>query len=128
MTDPLTILAQATARQDEVFRSIQDSLGAPVDPTPLLVFMGLLAAAVIVIAVIQHRRGGGSSGDSIIPRSPKPVHNHAKLTRELTSAAGVDSAEMSAAAVRAKSVGAQSPLTVLLLSSLNSPKDADKRA
>lgn len=127
MTHSLNILAQATARQDEVFRSIQESLGAPTDPTPLLIFMGLLAAAVVIIAVVQHRRGSASSGDSIIRRSPKPVHNHAKLTRELTVAAGVDAMTLSAAAARAKSVGAQSPLTVLLLSSLRAPKQADKR-
>ena len=113
------ILAQSSTRQDEVFRQIQNSMGAPTDPLPLIVFMAVMVVAIVLIALIQHRRSNPTSGDKLLVRAPKPIHSHPKLTRELASAAQIDPEVLARAAGRARSVGAQSPLTVLLLSSLN---------
>lgn len=128
MKDSLPIfLAQASSRQDEVFRSIQNSMGAPTDITPLIIFMGVMILAVIAIAIIQHRRRNPNTGDSLLSRTPKPIYSHSRLTRELTANSIVSSETLARASTRARAVGAQSPITVLLLGSLSSQPPAAPR-
>jgi hypothetical protein len=73
--------AMANPTQEEVFKSIQDNVGAPTDYRNVLLFLSVAAGAIILLAVFgQRRKGDGAS---------KIVNHHGKLLKEITKSVAI---------------------------------------
>ena len=123
-------LAQPT--QEEVFKSIGDNVNEPVDSGRVLGVIAGIAGVVVLVAVIGQRRGRGAS--------PKALHHHGKLVKEVLRALPLKGAEVKQLKAIVQDVlpkaggdTPQSPITLLLCPSLlaraaqASPEKLDRR-
>lgn len=111
MVTLLPSAARAAPTLDEVFRSVNESIETPADPTPL--FAGLLAiAGVILLVVVWNSRKPRS------PRGPAGLNNPSRVTREAARALRLRRSELKQLRAAADGMGLESPLTLLLCPSL----------
>jgi hypothetical protein len=107
------LLAQsvdATPTQEDVFKSINDSVGSSVDGTRFLAGLLAVIAVVIVLVIISNRRQR-----QVAPRS---LNNHAKLLREALRSVDLRASEVKQLKILAEDEQVSSPLTLLLCPSV----------
>jgi hypothetical protein len=110
--------------QDEVFRSINQSVGSSADLDKIVPFL-LMGLALAVMLVIYSQRRKRTA-------TPRPLHNISKLSHKLARELKLSTAEMRQLKIIAADQNVQSPLTILLCPSLlgktlkNNPTSVDK--
>jgi hypothetical protein len=106
----LSAIAAAEPTQEDVFRSLNESMHE--SPNYGLVLPWLFAAAGVVAVVVYFRQR------QKVQAIPKPLNHPGKLVREMTQLAGVDAAEIKRLKALAKERQVSSPLVLLLCPSL----------
>ena len=115
-------LAQPT--QEDVFRSIQDNVGKPVDGGPILAVLAAAAGGIVLLAVISQRRQRQAA--------PRPLNHAGRLWKEVTRdlplrPAEVRQLKLLAEQSRQDDTPVSSPLTLLLCPSLLEKAAADSK-
>jgi len=95
---------------EEVFQSVQSSMGESVDPTRL--FALVLAIIAVVTALIAVRRFSSQE------RSPSPLHSSKKLLNEVAKKTRVPKKSLRNLASLTEAQGFSSPLVVMLCPSV----------
>jgi hypothetical protein len=114
---PFPTSASAQPTQEEVFRSIGENVNEPVDSGRVLGVLAGIAGVIVLLAVVSQRRKRDAS--------PRALHHHGKLLKEVLGSVSIKSAEMKQlkaivqdAKSRGEGDGAESPLTLLLCPSI----------
>ena len=123
----LTPSAFAQPTQEEVFKSIGQNVGEPVDSRHVIAVIAGIAGVIILVAVVGQRRTGRRP-------SPGALHHHGKLLKEVARAASLKNGELKqlkalvhGARTRGAADAPDSPLTLLLCPSLLArAADADR--
>lgn len=110
----VSVPASAQPTQEEVFRSIGDNVGQPVDSSRLVAVLAGIAGAVALVAVVGQWRGRD--------RRPGGLNHHGRLMKEVLRNVPLKGAELrqlkSLAGEGAAGGKVESPLTLLLCPSL----------
>jgi hypothetical protein len=114
---PFPTPAAAQPTQEEVFRSIGENVNEPVDSGRVLGVLAGIAGVIVLLAVISQRRKRDAT--------PKALHHHGKLLKEVLGSVSIKGAEMKQLKAivqdgksRGESGAAESPLTLLLCPSV----------
>lgn len=108
MRNALTILAAPTP--EEVFRSMNQTMSAEVNPAQVLAVIAAVVGLIVLISVFN--------GRSARPPQPKAVSSPSKLLRQLAREAGLTRREVRELKKLAQVQGVENPLTLLLCPSL----------
>lgn len=109
-TLPLAQARAADLTQDDVFRSINDSMHQGLDYGLLIPFFFCIAGVVaIVIYIRQYQKRQAL---------PKTLNHQGKLVREMAKIAAIDPAEMRKYKLLADQMKCENPLTLMLCPSL----------
>ena len=100
----------ATPTQDEVFKSIQDNVGATTDPKKFFAFMAGAAGLVVLLAVLSNRKKRQVT--------PRVLNHQGKLLKEIVRQIDLRPVEVRQLKVLADSQNVSSPLTLLLCPSV----------
>jgi hypothetical protein len=103
-------LAFAAPTQEEVFKSIQDNMGASTDPKVFFGFLAAIAGAIMLLAVLSKRKQRQVT--------PKTLNHHGKLMKEILKRVDLRPAEIRQLRMLAEAQNVSSPLTLLLCPSV----------
>ncbi|HEY7115341.1 MAG TPA: hypothetical protein VH475_02080 [Tepidisphaeraceae bacterium] len=114
----------APLRQEDVFKSISENVGAPGDPTVFYAIAMIGAGVVLVLVLVNwflKRRA-----------TPRTVNHQGKLVKEMLRKVPLKGGEVKQLRLMAQEQGCESPLTLVLCPSLlakgiNTRGKADKR-
>lgn len=98
------------ATEDEVIKSISQSVGGKSDPTPFFWGIGAIVAVALLLSIFN-RRGQREA-------VPKALHNPGKLLKQLVTDINLGPTEMRQLKTLAEAENVQNPLTLLLCPSL----------
>lgn len=106
LAHPAAALAQQKPKLDDVLRSISESSRGEQQSLDFTPFLLLIVACVLMYVAVKHwnRR----------QMSPKVVHNHTKLIKEASRAAGISPRKLRALESLANAQGFSSPLVAIL--------------
>ena len=109
-----TLLLASTLRaaptQEDVFRSISDSVGESTDPRKVLAFLiGAVAIVLVLVVFSQWRKR---------ERAPKALNHQGKLLKELSAAISLKPAELKQLKLLADEQKVSNPLTLILCPSV----------
>lgn len=103
-------LALAAPSQEDVFRSIQDNLSEPSDPSKVLAVILAAVAMLLLLVLLSQRRQRQVA--------PKPLNHPGKLLREVSRAVNLRPAEVRQLKILADEQNVSSPITLLLCPSV----------
>src|SRR5688572_25068593 len=87
----LVLLAPSFARaeptQEEVFRSIGETVDKPLDSGRVLAVIAGIAGVIVLLAVVSGRRQRDAA-------APRALHHHGKLLKEITGSVSLKNAEL----------------------------------
>lgn len=112
---PFSISVSANPTQEDVFKSINESVGQSVDGTKVLAMLAAAVGIVIVLVLFNRRQ--------VREATPRALNHQGKLMREMAKTAGLKPAEARQLKVLAEALAAageplQSPITLMLCPSL----------
>lgn len=113
-------VSSAAPTQEQVLRSINQSVGETVDPTKALAVLFCVLAVVIVIVLLSHRR------QRVIV--PKVLNHPGKLLKEVARGINLRPAQVRQLKSAAEELEIDNPLVLLLCPSLLGAKKRDGKA
>src|SRR3954454_11490646 len=106
----MSIVAAAALKQEDVFKSISDSVGGSSDPPPFYI-AGLIAAGVVLLLVVVNSLKKRQA-------APRAVNHQGKLMKEILKRVPLKGGEVKQLKTMAAEQGCASPLTLVLCPSL----------
>jgi hypothetical protein len=104
------LAAPPTRRQEEVLRSINQSVGQPVDGTKVLASLLAILGVVVMIALLSQRQKRSVT--------PKTLNHPGKLLKEVSRTVNLKPAELKQLKVLTEDTDISSPLVLLLCPSV----------